>query len=125
MRGWVAGGAGEVVELTEGQAGVAGGREEGRPLGWQHQDPRLRTFWLQGALLEMFAFGMYKDWIFQHKCKDHLGDDATHSKHSKKPHIRIRRLLGCISENYYLAGGRSRTSVCPPEAMMSREDVEL
>ena len=116
MRGWVAGGAGEVVELTEGQAGVAGGREEGRRLRWQHQDPRLRTFWLQGALLEMFAFDMYKD---------HLGDDATHSKHSKKPHIRIRRLLGCISENYYLAGGRSRTSVCPPEAMMSREDVEL
>ena len=66
MRGWVAGGAGEVVELTEGQAGVAGGREEGRPLGWQHQDPRLRTFWLQGALLEMFAFDMNRT---QKKCQ--------------------------------------------------------
>ena len=64
MRGWVAGGAGEVVELTEGQAGVAGGREEGLRLGGQHQDPRLRAFWLQRALLEMFAFDMYKDQIF-------------------------------------------------------------
>ena len=63
------------------------------------------------------------------ECTFHLGKDAVvDPKHSKKPHIKSVWLVGCcpISENYFDdTGSCASVYALAPDAMMSREDVEL
>ena len=120
MGGWVAGGSWQVVKLAECEARAAGqGKERGSWWRRQHQNPRLRTFWLQGALPEISGFF----------CTQALPTWAMMMPHTPStPRNLISGAGGWFAlapfHRTILAPARV-SKLLPPEAMMSREDVEL